>query len=489
MTSQAKQLEQQDLVLSTDAVKQWCAKTIIQRREQRRHMVDFFQPAFHIVDPGALYLHNWHVDLMCEYLEAAWEREITKLAINVPPRSLKSNIVTVGFPAWGLGRNASEKFLCQAYSAKLSVKHSVDCRLILENPWYQRLFPGTIIAPDQNEKAKFQTTARGHRIATSIGGTLTGEGGNFLITDDPVDPKRAMSEADRTTANEWMDQTWSTRKDDPNNSVEIIVMQRLHTEDPTGHLLSEDKSWEHLVLPQVAEKKTIIIFPISKREVVREKDSLLHPERVDQKAVDGMKTRLGSYGFSAQQQQKPAPAGGGIIKLPWFRRYKTPPAETNIIKKTLSLDTAIKDKEINDPSACLMFVETDAGYFIVDVWKDRVIYPDLKRTTKALIEKWSPNETLIEDKGSGQQLLQDLRRETNYAVIAMEPGGLDKVTRMSNESPVIEAGQVWLPEESPWLFDLEQEILNFPNAAHDDQVDTLSQFLKRQREPSEIFIG
>jgi len=127
---------------------------------------------------------------------------------------------------------------------------------------------------------------------------------------------------------------------------------------------------------------------------------------------------------------------------------------------------------------------------LLDVWVDRVIYPDLKHKVIGLIEKWKPNEVLIEDKASGQQLLQDFRRDTHYPVIAMEPSGQgDKVVRMSNESPTIEAGSVWLPESAPWLFDYEYELQNFPNAEHDDQVDATSQFLRRQREYVEIFVG
>jgi predicted phage terminase large subunit-like protein len=465
------------------------AKTLLQRRIQREQLSDFFLRAFAVVNPGVAYKHNWHVDLICEYLEATKEGEIQKLIINIPPRSLKSNIVTVAFPAWGLGLDPSERFLCQSYSSKLSIKHSVDTRLIIESSWYKQLFPETIIAADQNEKTKFQTTARGHRIATSIGGTATGEGGNYLITDDPINPKQAMSDADRISANEWMDQVWSSRKDDPDSAVEIMVMQRLHVDDPTGHLLAEDKSWTHLVIPQEAESRTTIIFPMSGREFVRERGDLIQPDRVSESVVAEFKVRLGSYGWSAQHQQRPAPAGGGIVRVSWFQRYKTPPAKETAPKIRISLDTGAKDKEVNDPSVAGIWFSNMAGHYLVDIWKDRVVYPDLKRTVIGLLEKWRPNECLIEDKGSGQQLIQDLLLETNFAIIPMEPKGIDKVTRMANESPVIEAGQVWLPEQAEWLFDYEQEMMNFPNVTHDDQVDMTSQFLKRARAPSEIFIG
>jgi predicted phage terminase large subunit-like protein len=443
-----------------------------------------------IIDPGARFLTNWHIDLIAEYLEAAYAREIRKLAINIPPRSLKSNLVSVAFPAWVLGQDPREQFLCASYSGKLSIKHSVDCRAILESAWYQTLFPGTQIADDQNEKSKYSTTQRGYRVATSTGGTATGDGGNFLILDDPLNPKQAMSETERASTNEFVDQTWSSRKNDPSTAVEILVMQRLHQEDPTGHLVGKDPGWELLKIPQEAEGRTVYSYPITKREKIREDGELLHPERWGPEEVADMKTRLGSYGYAAQQQQNPAPKGGGVVKLDWFRRYSEPPARPNWRSLRISIDTAFKPGQLNDPSVAGIWATTDAGHFLLDVWRDRVGYPDLKRTVKNLLEKWRPNETLVEDKASGQSLIQDLRSETNWPIIPMEPTGEgDKLVRMSNESPAIEAGLVWLPETAPWLHDFELEVSLFPNAANDDQVDQLSQFLRRVREPGEIFIG
>ena len=140
----------------------------------RQSLSSFIQKTFTTVDPGATYLHNWHIDLMAEYLEACTGREITRLIINIPPRYMKSIAVSVAWPAWVIGHEPSSKFLCASYSEKLSLKHSVDCRLVLQSPWYRQLFPQVKLTGDQNEKSKFVTTRRGHRIATSTGGTATG---------------------------------------------------------------------------------------------------------------------------------------------------------------------------------------------------------------------------------------------------------------------------------------------------------------------------
>ena len=470
--------------------KQIAAKTILQRREQRKSMSAFFKKAFSIVTPGANLKWNWHIDLICEYLEAAWEREIQNLIINIPPRSLKSNTVTVAFPAWGLGKEPSEKFVCASYASKLSTKHSVDTRLILESAWYRALFPDTIIAKDQNAKDKFQTTKRGHRIATSIGGTATGEGGNILINDDPINPKMAMSDAERDNANEWLDQTWSSRKDDPKTAVDITVMQRLHLLDPTGHLLEVQPDTVHLVIPQEAESDQVITFPRSGRIKTRKEGELLQPDRIGPKEVAAKKLRLGSYGYSAQEQQRPSPLGGGLVQLNWFNRYDTAPKRQEHHTLRISIDTANKDKEINDPSVAGVWLTTDAGHYLIHVWKDRVVYPDLKRKVIAILDHWHPNECIIEDKASGQQLIQDLQRETYHNIIPMDPTGEgDKVVRMSNESPAIEAGNCWLPNRAEWLFEYELEMENFPNTEWKDQVDMTSQFLRRVREPDEIAVG
>ena len=473
------------------ALKAEVAKTLLQRRAQRKSMEAFFLRAFSIIDPGVTLKMNWHIGLICEYLESCYEREIQNLIINMPPRNMKSNTCTVAFPAWVLGKEPTERFLCASYSASLSTKHSVDTRTVMESQWYKQLFPGTILAKDQNEKTKFQTTKRGHRIATSVGGTATGEGGNFLISDDPVNPKMAMSKVERENANNWTDQTWSTRKNDPTTAVEILVQQRLHVQDNTGHWKDRSDNITHLVIPQEAPSAKIFIFPRSKREKKVEKGELLHEARNSVAQISDFKKRLGSYGYAAQQQQTPSPAGGGIVKLAWFQRYDEPPMWQDEHKITLSIDSANKDKDLNDPSVAVLWQTTAAGHFLRDVWLDRVIYPDLKHKVIALIEKWRPNEIIIEDKASGQQLIQDLRRAMpHWPVIAMEPSGQgDKIVRMSNESPAIEAGACWLPNKASWLFDYEEELQNFPNAAHDDQVDMTSQFLRRVREPKEIFVG
>jgi predicted phage terminase large subunit-like protein len=438
----------------------------------RTRLAAFTRKTFTTVDPGAAYQHNWHIDLIAEYLEACTRGEIKRLIINMPPRYMKSISVSVAWPAWLLGRNPSEQIMVASFADNLAIKLSTDCRLVLQSPWYRDIFPGTIITGDQNEKRKFVTTQRGYRIATTVGSSVIGEGGNILIVDDPVNAMQALSETEREHANTWFDQAYTSRLNDKKNGVMVLVMQRLHQNDLTGHLL-EKGGWEHLVIPKVAEKRTIIDFGRVKRVI--EPGDVLHPARQSADDIEREKQAMGSYAFAAQCQQRPTPAEGGIFKREWFlERYDTRREVYRSI--TQSWDTAHKASEINDPSVCTTWGETESGYHLLHVLVQRMEYPELKRVAINHAEAWAVDALLIEDKASGQSLIQDLRRESKLPVIAIQPQG-DKVTRASVVSPTVEAGKVILPKQAQWLSDFEDEIFSFPNAAHDDQVDSVSQFL------------
>ena len=437
----------------------------------RQDLASFTAKVFHSVNPTARYLDNWHVQLICEYLAACSRGEITRLLINLPPRSLKSICVSVAWPAWMMGHQPTKRIMTASYNRELSIRHALDFRLVTTSPWYQRLFPGFVPAADQNEKHKLQTTARGHRIATSVGGAATGEGADVLIVDDPHNPRQALSKVQREGALDWFDQTFSSRLDDKKKGVMVVVMQRLHERDLTGHLLAKG-GWEHLCMPAEAERRTIIDFGSVK--LTREPGALLHPDREGPHEITRAKRELGAYAYAAQYQQRPAPLVGGIVDLAWFKRYGVAPATP--LRIIQSWDTAFKGGALNDPSVCGTWAETETGFYLLHVARRRLEYPALKRAAKNLAAKYSPDAILIEDKASGQSLIQDLRAETRLPVIALRPQA-DKLTRMSTASPAIEAGRVFLPEVADWLEEYEAEMAIFPNGAHDDQVDMTSQFL------------
>jgi predicted phage terminase large subunit-like protein len=441
----------------------------------RTRLAAFIRKSFHTVDPGAEYSHNWHVDLIAEYLEACHRREIKRLIINVPPRYMKSIAVTVAWPAWLLGKNPSERIIAASYSHSLSLKHSTDCRLVLKSEWYRKAFPNVALTDDQDTKEKFVTTERGMRYATSVGGSVTGEGGNFLIFDDPHNPQQALSDVQRQHALTWFDQTFASRLNDKQNGVIVGVMQRLHANDLTGHLL-EKGGWEHVSIPQVAEVRTIIDFGRVKK--IREVGDILHESRENSEAIERLKRDIGSYAWAGQYQQRPAPAEGGMCKATWFKRYDR---QQDVYEQIVqSWDTASKANELNDPSVCTTWGVRKDGYDLLQVMVRRLEFPQLKALVRSQAEAFSPDAILIEDKSSGQALLQDLKKETKLPVIAINPTA-DKITRFAAVTPMIEAGRIALPTHAAWLTDYEMEMYTFPNAPHDDQVDSTSQLLEWMR--------
>jgi len=442
----------------------------------RTRLAAFTRKTFATVDPGTHYSHNWHIDLIAEYLEACTRREIKRLIINIPPRYLKSISVTVAWPAWLLGQDPSDSVLAASYAHKLSLKHSTDCRLVMKSDWYRRVFPATQLTDDQDTKEKFVTTSRGMRYATSVAGSAIGEGGNFLIVDDPTSATQAASTVQRQAANDWFDRSFANRLNDKENGVIVVVMQRLHAEDLTGHLLAKG-GWEHLCIPAVADIPTIIDF--GRVRVERKAGEPLHADREGIDAIERQKIELGSYAFAGQYQQRPAPAEGGIFKADWFRRYAH--RQDTYDQIVQSWDTAFKSGQLNDPSVCTTWGLKPDGYDLLNVLVKRMEYPELKSNVVNHADEWNPTAILIEDKASGQSLLQDLGRETRLPLVAFRPQG-DKIMRASAVSATVEAGKVFLPTHAVWLTDYEMELMTFPNSVHYDQVDSTSQFLSWARD-------
>ena len=279
----------------------------------------FLRRVMATVAPGARYLPNWHIEAIGEYLAAAAHGDITRLIINLPPRMLKSTMVSVAWPAWLLGQNPKERVMVASYAQSLAIRHSTDCRAVMLSSWYRQAFADTRLTHDQNEKDKFMTTARGYRMAVSVGGAALGEGGNFLIVDDPLNPLQASHPTQRDAANAWFDHTFLTRLDDKQRGVIVVVMQRLHPDDLSGYLLKKG-GWEHLNLPAIAPSPTRI--HVRDFVHVREAGDVLHPARESAEMLARTQRELGSVNFNTQYQQSPEQMAGAIVKREWFPRYR-----------------------------------------------------------------------------------------------------------------------------------------------------------------------
>jgi predicted phage terminase large subunit-like protein len=449
----------------------------------RQDLSSFIQRAFRTVDPGAMYQHGWHVDAIARQLERIASGEIRRLIITMPPRSMKSIAASVAFPAYLLGRDPTKQIVAVSYSDVLAEHLALKCLEVMESPWYRAAFPGTRLARGRMRRADFATTRGGGRFSTSIGGTLTGRGGNIILIDDPHKPEDATSEVKRTAVLDWFKSTLLSRQNDPATSAIVLIQQRVHEEDLAGMLLASG-GWTHLDLPAIAEEPQVI--DLGRRgTLIRPSGHLLHPERLSQAVLDERRSELGSYLFAAQYQQRPAPLGGGLVKWNWFKTYLEPPIPASGDRIVQSWDTASKADEANDWSVCTTWRVRGRYAWLLDVHRVRLEFPELRRLIPALAGRWQAKLILIEEAGSGVQLLQDLRHGGGHSIRGLVPKD-DKPTRLLSVSHLIEGGQVAVPHDAPWLAEFQREVTLFPNGKYDDQVDSLTQFLRWFAEPDAV---
>lgn len=460
---------------------QQAAIALLGRRKMReRFNPDFVRHVFDTISPGDRYLHNWHIDAMVEYLHYVAIGEINRLIILVPPRYLKSITATTAFPAWLLGNDPTNKILAGSFAAALALEHSVNTRAVIQSEWYRQIFPNTKLAADQNEKRKFQTTERGHRIATSVDGSATGQGGKYLIFDDFLDPKRAHSEKMREDGIRRYRQTFTSRTDDKKNSAIIQIQQRLHVADLAGYVLGLSDDWVVLKLPAETTKKTVISLGDFYYE--REVGELLHPEREGLKELDRAKRELGEADFEAQYNQNPILPGGNLIKIEWWRYLKEIPKTSS--RKIQVWDTAMKTGQQNAYSVCGTWLEFEKGFLLIDIWRNKVEAPELFKMAEALYRKEKPSAVLIEDKASGTGLVQQMQRIGLPAIPIQK--NIDKIEAINLVTPTLQAGNVYLLEDQPWLADFITECSQAPNGAYMDQVDMLTMAVNYMRQSVQI---
>jgi predicted phage terminase large subunit-like protein len=443
----------------------------------RRDFSSFLRKSWPYISGGKEIAWNWHLEAIAYELGRVANGENLRLLVTIPPRNAKSKTISVIWVAWMLGQEPSRNFVCVSYSNELSGKLARDCLAIMQSHWYRELFPKTVISPKRFAAMDFETTAGGGRLATSVTGTLTGRGGDIIILDDVIKPDEANSETIRNTVNNWYQTTLATRLDDKGSGAIICVMQRLHQYDLAGMLI-ESGEWHQLKLPAIATEEQIIRLTRG-RTHRRKIGDLLHPGREPLHVLEQAKATMGSIAFEAQYQQDPVPATGNVIKAEWLRSYDPATLDLSQGRVVQSWDTASKDNPHNDFSVCVTALIRRRHIYILDVFRKRMQMPELMRTAIALAQRFQPNVLMIEDQASGQQLLQLLRSEHHAGVpgpIARRPEG-DKLARALGVSAMIEAGQLLLPKDAPWLGEFTGELLGFPNSRFDDQVDALSQLL------------
>lgn len=443
--------------------------------------IDFYsyiRKVFHEVTGGEEFIDSWHLRVMCDTLEQCREGKIKRLVINVPPRSLKSIITTVGFTSWLLGHDPKEKVISVSYSSELSEKFARDTKLVMKSPWFQRVFLKTKISKDRHTAYDFTTTARGGRFSTSVEGTLTGRGGNYIIIDDPIKPTEIGSENTFAKLNQWYRNTLLSRLNNKETGCIIVIMQRLHEDDLSGYLLEKESGWHHLKIPAIAEEDETWYLSNGKK-ITRKKGEVICPEQLSKKTLEQFKSSMGSVVFEGQYQQNPAPLEGAIIKTKWFRYYSQQelPSFKRII---ISWDTASKVKETSAYSACCIFGVTESKqYYLLEVYRNRLELPALFKKVKEIYKKYKASysttiDLLIEDASSGVQIMQ-LLKEEGYYCTPIKPTS-DKLSRLKGAAVIVERGDVFVPKtQQSWWPAFENELIRFPNSKYADQADSFSQ--------------
>jgi predicted phage terminase large subunit-like protein len=434
----------------------------------------FLMKVFETLHPGAPPLERaWYLLAMCHALQEVAAGRERRLVINVPPRHLKSITASVAFIAWLLGRDPSLKIMVASYSQELARLHSNLTRTVMETTWYRRMFPRTRISERGNRALELETTAGGVRKAVSVGGSITGFGADLIIVDDCMKADEARSPIVREELRSWFDNTMLSRLNDKATGRIVSIQQRLHEDDLPAYML--DKGYAHLNLPAIAEKEQQVAIGAG-RAHQRLVGDLLDPGRENQETLDQLRRDLGPAVFSAQYQQEPVAPEGNLIRIEWFGTYHEAPPREHFLKVVQSWDTGMSANPKSDPSVCTTwgFERESCKWYLLDVYRERLDYPDLKRTIVRLWKHYRADRVLIERACSGISLGQDLRN-AGYRPLMLTPVEA-KEERFNGCLAEVEGGHLLLPAHAPWRDAFCAELKAFPQGRHDDQVDSFSQF-------------
>lgn len=448
--------------------------TEVEAEIARRSLREFQRRAWKVVEPSTRYIPNWHIDAIADHLTAVLSGDIRRLLINVPPRCEKSLNVSVFWPAWAWIDNPSLRWLFTSYGQELATRDSLKCRRLIQSKWYQDRWGDVFrLTSDQNVKTRFENDKTGYRVATSVGGMGTGEGGSVVVADDPHNVKEGESEVKRESTLLWWDEVMSTRLDDPKTGALVIVMQRVHDGDLAGHVLAQG-GYEHLCLPMEYEG-TACVTVLGKVDPRTEDGELLWPERFGATEVEDLKLRMGPYAAAGQLQQRPSPRRGGMFERDWFEIVESAPStDMEWVRYWDKAGTAGGGKFT---AGVLIGRHVRGTYYVKDVvrgqWAAAVREPRIKGTTQLDGQTLSPYTVYIEQEpGSGgkDSVIATITMLEGYAAFADPPTG-DKLLRAEPLAAQAKAGNIKIVRGA-WneAFLREFEMCG-PKAEYMDQVD------------------
>ncbi len=472
------------------AAKNLCQKDILEKKMCERSLWQFVQQAWPVVEPDE-FVPGWHIEAICQHLEAVTRGKIKNLIINVPPRHTKSLITSVLWPAWewGPAKKPSTRWLCISYGASLSLRDSVKCRTLLQSRWFRERWGGLVkLQGDQNAKERYNNSSGGSRVSSSVGGIGTGEGGERLVIDDPHNVLDVQSETALEYARNWWNTVMPTRKNDPKKSSRVVIMQRSHPKDICGVIKETSKpgEYEWLVLPARFEPDRRCRTNIGFVDPRKEEGELLWPARFGEAELAELERALGSYAAAGQLQQRPAPLEGGILKRDWWQYYPTPPIGFDFMIQ--SWDMAFKDLKSSDYVCGQVWGVKGSNKFLLDRVCAQLDFVRTLQAVRRLTLRWSDaTAKYVEDKANGTAVINTLKNEIP-GLIPFNPEG-SKEARAFAVSPEIESGNVWLPCKAlaPWIDDWVETMANFPRVAHDDDVDAMTQALLAIRKMARTF--
>ena len=457
---------------------------LVRAEKARRNLKEFVLQAWHVLEPETPFVDGVHVDAICSHLQAVIEGRIQNLGINVPPGSAKSLLTAVFFPAWAWIDHPALRWLFASYSERLSTRDSVKCRQLIKSDWYQLRWGHRFqLTDDGDEKTRFINNRTGYRISTSVNGTGTGERCDILVVDDPHSVKKAESDQERQSAVDWFFGTMSSRLNDLRTGHKIVVQQRLHESDVTGELLKRKAKYDFLILPAEYDPEIARTTSIGWHDPRTIPGELLWPNKVGPEEIAAIKTDLGSYKYAGQYGQRPSPADGGMIKRTWWKFWSTFPTGTDLFM--LSMDASFRGGPGADYVVIQCWAKKSADYYLIDQDRGQWNFPDTIKHFLDMTGKWpQASLKLIELKANGQAILDSLRQKVS-GMVGVTPHE-SKESRMAAVSPLIEAGNVWLPSNAPWVDGFIEEHAQFPNGSNDDQCDGTSQALYRmsRKQPS-----
>ena len=484
---------------------------LLEQRETRlleEDLFSFFEDGWAVLNPNRAVKLGWHVEAVCDHLQAVSEGKIRNLVINIPPRHLKSSITSIYWPAWAWVRNPGIRWLFLSYGKDLVLRDAQQTRQLMQSEWFQQRWGHKFgFTTDQNVKSFYLNDKGGGRLTASFEADPTGEGGDVIVVDDPLRIEDAHNNNAIKRVNDVWDGVLATRLNDPGTGSRVIIMQRLHENDLSGHVLKEG-DWVHLYLPTKYEKKykCVTFLPSDLDSEGRplptaqpffwdprtQDGELLHPERFNAREVSRLEAKQGIFTFSAQQQQKPVPAGGTIFRESWWQFYDQYPRDTDLYNDSCqSWDCSFKDTKDSSFVVCTIWARYGSSIYLIYRLRKRMNFPETLKAFQSVTQMFPwVGAKYVEEKANGVAVIQMLQSHVP-GIIAVDPAG-GKETRAHAVSYMIQAGNVFLPNPAhyPWVEnEFIPEFTAFPKGEDDDQVDSTTQALFNHfhlRPPQEV---